>query len=58
MTLSASMTLEDRSKNVLHWRQAGAEAVLQDSEEVLVTDILRATTISPMEVRTWKITVR
>ena len=58
MTLSASMTLEERSKNVLHWRQAVAEAVPQDSEEVLVTDTLRATTISPMEVRTWKITVR
>ena len=61
MTLTASMTLEERSKNLLHWRQAtapGAKAIVQDNVETLMTDTLRATTISPMEIRTWKIRVR
>ena len=61
MTLSASATLTDRESSKLHWQQAAAlaeAAVESDVGMLAAADALSATTIAPMEVRTWKITVQ
>ena len=61
MTLSASATLTDRESSKLHWQQAAAlaeAAVESDVGMLAAADALTATTIAPMEVRTWKITVQ
>jgi hypothetical protein len=61
MTLSASATLADRESSKLHWQQTaalGQAAVESDVEMLTAADALSATTIAPMELRTWKITVQ
>ena len=65
MTLSGSMTLQEREASRLHWKQqqTANQSVSPGASSEALGHLLRtpddvgAVTIAPMEVRTWKIIV-